>query len=318
MGGALEVDSPGSTSDEVTPVDEPAATTMPATTTSTTGDASSTGDAPAEEATSREGDEGSSGSADSSSGGEARGADPTPGCGLEPGGIVNGVIEVGGVQRTYVLQLPRHYDAQSPYPIVFGFHANGGAAELSADLLHVHESWGGEVIAVYLQGLVAGGVATWNLATGGPDFAFFDALYEEIGAQLCVDQSRVYAQGHSRGAMMSSFLACHRGSIIDGIGVHAGRAPAADIECHEPIAAFVVHGRQDTVVPFSAGEQARDRWLALAGCEGDGKPGAQEDCTEWTDCDGGVPVTFCAHDGGHPYQGWVSDQGAAFLQALQP
>jgi poly(3-hydroxybutyrate) depolymerase len=286
MGGALEVDSPGSTSDEVTPVDEPAATTMPATTTSTTGDASSTGDAPAEEATSREGDEGSSGSADSSSGGEARGADPTPGCGLEPGGIVNGVIEVGGVQRTYVLQLPRHYDAQSPYPIVFGFHANGGAAELSADLLHVHESWGGEVIAVYLQGLVAGGVATWNLATGGPDFAFFDALYEEIGAQLCVDQSRVYAQGHSRGAMMSSFLACHRGSIID--------------------------------VPFSAGEQACDRWLALAGCEGDGKSGAQEDCTEWTDCDGGVPVTFCAHDGGHPYQGWVSDQGAAFLQALQP
>ena len=57
------------------------------------------------------------------------------------------------------------------------------------------------------------GLAGWDSTR---DLVFFDALYEVLTTNLCVDQSRVFSLGFSNGGGMTYGLSCGRADVVRG------------------------------------------------------------------------------------------------------
>lgn len=218
----------------------------------------------------------------------------TPGCGMVPSGdVLDGVIDVGEVQRNYIIEIPDDYDPDTPYPIAFGFHGRGGDSVSAQNSHNLFEHFGGQAIVVYPEKPVD---VLWNIAGDGDDIAFVMELAQEIGFEMCFDLDRVFAYGYSSGASMAQALGCHRGDFFRGIGAASGWAPSIGL-CQGPITAFMSHGETDTTVPFNQGVSARDGWLQLNGCSETTTPAAYEGCVSYEGCEN--PVMWCTFDGGH-------------------
>lgn len=214
-------------------------------------------------------------------------------------------ITVSGETRTYLLDLPGGHDDRTALPLVFGFHGAGGSAEL-------FRLYGGLVGAAGENALVvhpdAGATRAWNSSA---DLGFFDAILAEIEALACVDVDRVFVTGHSSGGFMSNQIGCRRGDVVRAIGPVAGGGPFTS-GCDAPVAAIVIHGDPDPVVPFSTGVASRDRWLAQNGCSTSttrvGMGGV-----EYDECTSGEPVQWWVHDQGHSWPDFASEAIWDFL-----
>ncbi len=150
----------------------------------------------------------------------------SPGCGLS--GAISSAnklihMEVDGKDRTYRLTVPQNYDSNNGYPLIFAFHFLGGNSMLS---YMSYGFWGvaeDEAIIVYPDGVTGecGGIPQWEPT----DLAFFDALYDAITSEYCVDEGRVFATGLSAGAYMTNLVGCERGDVLRAIVPVAGAGP---------------------------------------------------------------------------------------------
>ena len=241
---------------------------------------------------------GASGTAGAGATGGSGGAAGSPGCGsaVTPGSSTR-TLDVGGVQRSYLLVMPAGLDANTPVPIVLGFHGGSGTSEQASR----YGLTGTEpALYVYPQALEfpgAGGVA-WNVSLDGNDYAFIDALLVELAQNHCVDRTRVFAAGQSNGAFFVNQLGCHRPDAFRAIAAAAGGGPNG--RCTKGVSAMIVHGTADMTVRIEQGMYSRDYWLAANGCSG--APSAPTDpapCVEYTGC--AKPVLWCQHGGAHPF-----------------
>lgn len=268
-------------------------------------------------------------------GGSETGEDPTneipefsPGCGLplstdwlEPYTVfwgeetVMGTVEAVGLQREFLVELPEPYDPDQPYPIVFTFHGYGAEMD-NAFGQNVADLWDAQVIAVYPQGL--GDPSSWRTSPNAEDVAFFIAMMNAIGSQMCVDMNRVFVQGTSMGGIMANALGCARADLVDGVGAIASSFPLSSDQCTGPTPAWVMHGRNDGTVGFGSGEQVRDIWLSINGCGAASTPISGTPCVTYDECDGNAPVVWCPHDGGHdlPSVQGLDDDLMGFFKSL--
>ena len=244
--------------------------------------------------------------ADSSSeqpGTETSGGASFPGCGgmaaLE--GVTTGTITVAGVPRSFVVSMPDGYDPDEPTALVFAFHGRGGTAELFRSYSGLEAAAGDAAVFVYPQGLPLasmGGQTGWELTQSGYDVVFVTQLLDELTANLCIDPARVYATGHSFGGYFSNTLGCALSDRLRAIGPVASGGPFGG--CPDPMAAIVIHGIDDLVVPTSAGEATRDHWRANNGCGADAEPTDVDTCVAYQGCDAGYDVIWCLHEESPP------------------
>jgi polyhydroxybutyrate depolymerase len=84
------------------------------------------------------------------------------------------------------------------------------------------------------------------------DVRFILALIDEIAARIPVDRGRVYAVGHSNGAMMALRLACEAPERFAAVGAVAG---SLETECPSGTAvpALMIHGDADENHPIEGG-----------------------------------------------------------------
>ena len=266
---------------------------------------------------------GSSGAGDPSTSGDAtESGEPvpppnlTPGCGTPAtGAVLDGVIEIDGETRDYLIEVPTDYDPNTPYPIIFGFHGDSSDNAQAQSSYRLFEYYDGRAIVVYPNGSGAGGSPGWDTANGSRDFELVIGLAQEIGTEMCFDLSRVHAYGYSRGAAMSHAVGCYRGDLFTGIGASSGWAPSTGL-CQQPIAVFLSHGLNDDRVSFATGRNARDAWAAYNGCSGETVALAQEGCVAFTDCGAEAPVQWCEFDGGHQFNTVYAEAAVRLFQSL--
>src|SRR4051812_2917958 len=160
----------------------------------------------------------------------------SPGCGLSA--LTNGAqtLSVGGVDRTFLLDLPRGYDPDLAYPLVFGFHgATTSAARFrSAGYGNLLSALGDAAIVVHPDAL--GTPTAWNNQT---DVPFFDAMLELLEQSLCVDEARVFATGHSSGGFFTNTLGCQRGNVLRAIAPVSGGGPFGGARCAGEVAVWL-------------------------------------------------------------------------------
>jgi len=233
-------------------------------------------------------------------GSDGAGGSPKPsvGCGkpATPGTFTRKKL-IGTVEREYVLKIPANYAANVAHPLFFSFHGSGsnGAGAIG----------GNDTIA---------GVASIKVAPTNGDVPLVKALVADLSAELCVDETRIFATGYSAGGFLSNNVACQLGDVFRGAAVWEGGGSGS---CPKPVAMWFNHNQDDTTVPISMGIAARDGWLKTNGCPGQNAPWhAPDPCVLYTGC-AKAPVAWCSPaTGGHkpPYDSY--DAMIAFFTGL--
>lgn len=170
-------------------------------------------------------------------------------------------IEVDGQTRSYSLHVPPQYDPERPTPVVLVFH---GAATNAHFITHFSgmnkKADEAGFIAVYPNGTgLANTLLTWN--SGGltqrgaderpDDVRFVSQLLDDLATVVNVDPKRVYATGHSNGAMMCYRLAVELSSRIAAIAPVGGTIGVDLAGSQRPMPVIHFHGTLDKLVPWN-------------------------------------------------------------------
>lgn len=207
--------------------------------------------------------------------------------------FVSQTLSVGGADRTYFVRLPAGYDGTRAYPIVYQLHGCSDSATREDNNVPVHRESGADAIVV--RGRAA--ASCWDTAETGPDVPYFDAMLEAVEGALCVDTERRFLTGYSSGSFMTHALACSRGDRLRGVATIAGGQSGRS--CTGPVAALLIHDRDDGTVNVSASEGARDAHAMRNGCDTAAArtPAFEGACEAYVGCEAGLPVVWCETSG---------------------
>jgi predicted peptidase len=151
----------------------------------------------------------------------------------------------------YGLTVPRDYNAASARPLVVALHPGGGGTAYYGDRY---------MRTVFLPGLrELGGVM---VAPDAPGRSWTDAqaeqavlaLVKSMAEEFAIDRRRILVVGFSMGGSGTWFMSSRHADLFTGAIVMAGRS-------EEPLTAlgkiptYVIHSRDDEVVPFAQAEQ---------------------------------------------------------------
>ncbi|QUJ66503.1 prolyl oligopeptidase family serine peptidase [Photobacterium sp. GJ3] len=173
-------------------------------------------------------------------------------------------LVVGGVTRSYFLDLPPASQRDGKYPLVLVLHGGG-----RGDGLSVAKHFGLSALAardgsilVYPNGLDGfwrdGRDQRFRDNGDRPvdDVAFISALIDRLIAQQRVDPKRVYVTGISNGGMMAFRLGCELSQKLTAIAPVAASMPSRIYRTCQParsLPVLVMNGTQDPMVPYTGG-----------------------------------------------------------------
>lgn len=188
--------------------------------------------------------------------------DPDPACTAVAVGSQEIPVFGGGVDHLVQIQIPKTFRGARSATVI-DFHGLGSTGAEQA-VLSGYPALADEkgFIVVHPTGVPSGGDARagWQLTTSPPDdthddIAFVGALIDELVANWCADEGRIYVTGMSNGGFFASRLVCEMADRIAAAVSVAGLnhpdtcAPTRSV----PFAAF--HGTADDFVPFNGNGQ---------------------------------------------------------------
>ncbi len=171
----------------------------------------------------------------------------------------------GGVERKYLLYIPRSYNPEQPVPLVISLH---GFKDYPARQMR-KSGWNRLAkkegfIVVYPLG--SGMPPAWKLydyknPTANPtaDIHFISELIDYLQAHYAIDPNRIYANGLSNGGGMSLALACTLSERIAAIGSVVGAYfyPLEVCQQTRPVPMITFHGLADKLVSYYGGPSER-------------------------------------------------------------
>ncbi len=217
-----------------------------------------------------------------------------------------------GRQRTFNVHIPPSYNG-NPTVVVFNFHGYTQSAAQQASLSKMTPKADREgFIVVYPQGISN----SWNAGSSCcgtaqsqniDDVGFVNAMIDNLVADICIDQNRIYSTGMSNGAMLSHRLACELSNKIAAIGPVAGRIDVQNCNPSRPVSVMHFHGTDDPLVPYGAAQDTIQNWATRNSCQGQPVTTyskGDSKCETYQNCAQGTEVTLCTvGGGGHAWPG---------------
>lgn len=159
-----------------------------------------------------------------------------------------------GAKRVALVAFPDEYDGTDPLPLLFSFHGHASSKEINEADSEMGKRGSARGFIV-VTGDALGDPRQWNMfgVPGQPDdFAFINALAEELGDEWCVDLRRVFASGHSNGSAFTGFLGCVPPYRFAAIAMVAATIPSSCPPDHRP-SVLALSGDADQTVPYDGG-----------------------------------------------------------------
>jgi len=231
-------------------------------------------------------------------------------------------IKSGGIDRSYILRLPKGYDQRASWPLIVAYHGRGSTGVEIEGFSKLSTL---PAVIAYPDGVVGTGDGyrqAWQGApyepTGVDDVGFTADLLDSLQDDLCVDPARTYATGKSNGAGLVGLLACRLPDRFAAVAPVAGAFyPGAREGCEDavPVPVLDIHGVADATIPY-AGDPDRDLpaiadwvgdWAERDGCLPTPRTrtiGRDVLTSTWRGCDDGTAVEHVAvQGGGHVWPG---------------
>jgi len=169
-------------------------------------------------------------------------------------------LQVGGVERTYLLHVPTGDMSGKAFPLVLALHGAGMTSALMAEVTGLN-AWADKTgfIVVYPQGLEKHWNTELPTEVGGDDVAFMKELLAKVESSYSVDRSRVIAAGYSNGARFGQELGCSDDFQFKAIvAVDGMLSPEAAKVCapKHTVRLIQFHGTADPLVPYIGGRLA--------------------------------------------------------------
>jgi polyhydroxybutyrate depolymerase len=251
---------------------------------------------------------------------------PSPGCGHAPPAQIPVSVDVAGQTRSFILAIPRRYNARQTHALVFAFHGRTNSNEEVRSYFDLEENATQPTIFVYPSGKqLENGKYNWadpgDNADQLRDYARFDKLLQTISERYCIALDRVYVVAHSLGAYFANSLACVRAARIRAMASLGGGISAGS--CNGEIAVMLLHNPKDRLVSFQNGVQARDHFLQqnhLQGQKAVPVYGSELNCKRYGEAEIRNPVVWCPHTQDRTSRGryyphnWPQQTGQAIMQ----
>ncbi len=178
-----------------------------------------------------------------------------------PGRIRNRTLPVAQVGTiTYGISVPGDYDSADPRPLVLALHPGGPRAAYygSRFMAQVVLPGLGELRAV----VVAPDCPARSWTDPTADRALV-ALLENVRQDYAIDSRRILVTGFSMGGRGTWFMASSHPDLFTGAIVMA--APVGDVPLDRRglIPTYVIHSRDDLVIPFAPAERTARQLEAL-------------------------------------------------------
>jgi len=255
-------------------------------------------------------------------------ARPSAGCSLkqiEHGRRLTGSVDVGGVKREWVLDVPDSVQSGKPAPLLLDFHGFGhsgagvwnvsGFRKLAADAGFITAYPEGLPVRLELRGQEREAPG-WQMFSvdDNRDLAFVGSLLDELERRYCIDRARVFATGFSNGAFFSALLGCAMSDRIAAVAPVSGGPLRVDCAPARGVPILIQHGRQDDLLPIDYGRAARDAWLRINRCAVEKKAADGPSCERWSGCRAGAVVEYCEGDYTHTWPPGATERVWTFLK----
>ncbi|MEO7363518.1 MAG: PHB depolymerase family esterase [Gemmatimonadaceae bacterium] len=163
-------------------------------------------------------------------------------------------IQFGNKNREYIIHVP--VGASTALPLLLAFHGGGGEAagfQHYAGLDAVSDREKFFVVYPYGTGVFPQRLLTWNsgeccsygMKNNVDDVGFAISVIDDVTRRTRVDTKRIYATGHSNGAMMSYWLAAEHAERIAAIVPVSGAYNLAKFAPSQPVAVLDMHSVDD-------------------------------------------------------------------------
>lgn len=244
----------------------------------------------------------------------------------------NGQMTVDGRARTYLLNLPpRYYADSSKFSLVIALHGAGGkASQFEQDYGFTNKANDSGFIVVYPEGVQSNGVLglrTWNAGTCCDyalenhidDVKFIRELIDSLVTHYRVDSRKIFVTGISNGGMMAYRLACEIPEKIAAIAaVSATMVVTQPCDPALPVPILHMHSVLDTKVPYQGGiglrgyrfppvDSVLSVWSTEDACTAMAPVVTQNNqykLTAWSSCNNGTVIEcYLTADGGHAWPG---------------
>ena len=171
---------------------------------------------------------------------------------LDPG-LHNTTLEVEGVGTvTYGIYIPRDYDPAEPRSLVLALHPGG--------------SRGPYYGTQFLRGVVGPALQDWGaiiVAPDAPDRRWANetsergvlALLDDVIDRYAIDTDRILVTGFSLGGRGTWYMASRHPDLFAAAIPMAARSDSDDAALVGDMPVFIIHARDDEVVPFGPAEQ---------------------------------------------------------------
>ena len=220
------------------------------------------------------------------------------------------------IDRSYWIELPANYDRNKAYPVIIGLHwRTAGAADIYGwnGFYGMKNLYGNTAIFLAPQGLDAG----WA-NDGDRDIRFLRSMISKVQQGTCTNKQQVFAIGFSFGGMMSNAIGCQMGDVVRAIVPISGSLWSGCGNSTYKVAAMFIHAKDDTTVPYWAGEQARDTFLGRNSCSATTVPLGTNSCVEYQGCTSDKPVLWCGQEtGGHWYPDFSGQAAKTFFDRFK-
>ena len=161
---------------------------------------------------------------------------------------------------TYGISLPGDYDPADPRPLVLALHPGGPRVAYQGSR--------------FLQQVVLPGLGDLRAVVVAPDCpapSWTDpmadqavmALLEKVRRDYAIDRRKILVAGFSMGGRGAWFMASHHSDLFTGAIVMAGPVGDEPLDNRSVIPTYVIHSRDDLVVPFAPAEQTARQLAAM-------------------------------------------------------
>jgi len=174
-------------------------------------------------------------------------------------GDVDGKMTVDGIEREYILHLPKNYGSES-LPLVMVFHGGGGTAEQIKDHVKFNKLADKENFIVVYPNAVD---KNWNdgrigdkLPMDRDDVKFISMMLDTLTANYKINIKRIFSTGISNGGFFSFYLALKLSNRILAIAPVTANLPENlkdSWKTDKPISVLLINGTKDPLVKFDGG-----------------------------------------------------------------